>query len=325
MKTLIPNMITCGNMLSGMLSLVLAFHGHFVPASWLVFFAVFFDFMDGKMARKLGGSSSFGMELDSLADVVSFGVAPAMIIYSVYLKGFFGVTGAIVAAFFALCGALRLARFNVHHVDGSFQGLPIPAGGHFLVSFVVAGISLLLGPVRRWLFGRWLARAGLIQGNAGTRFLGPWNLAALAADAPASTVHPLALDWHDDAALDAALAGAVALHGPIVLAVVWIHGGAPAAPLAVARHVGAPGRRADYYHVLSSAAADPARPDAGRLARFAALPGLRYHEVILGFVREPAGSRWLTNAEIAAGVLAAIEAGAPRFVVGIVAPWENRP
>lgn len=142
MKTLIPNMITCGNMLSGMLSLVLAFHGHFVPASWLVFFAVFFDFMDGKMARKLGGSSSFGMELDSLADVVSFGVAPAMIIYSVYLKGFFGVTGAIVAAFFALCGALRLARFNVHHVDGSFQGLPIPAGGHFLVSFVVAGIHL---------------------------------------------------------------------------------------------------------------------------------------------------------------------------------------
>ena len=142
MKTLVPNMITCGNMLSGMLSLVLAFHGHFVPASWLVFFAVFFDFMDGKMARKLGGSSSFGMELDSLADVVSFGVAPAMIIYSVYLKGFFGVTGALVAAFFALCGGLRLARFNVHHVDGSFQGLPIPAGGHLLVSFVVAGIHL---------------------------------------------------------------------------------------------------------------------------------------------------------------------------------------
>jgi len=142
MKTIIPNMITSGNMLCGMLSLVLAFHGHFVPASWLIFIAVVFDFMDGKMARKLGGSSSFGMELDSLADVVSFGVAPAMIMYSVYLKGFFGVTGAIVAAFFALCGALRLARFNVHHVDGSFQGLPIPAAGHFVVSFVVAGVYL---------------------------------------------------------------------------------------------------------------------------------------------------------------------------------------
>ncbi len=142
METIIPNMITSGNMLCGMLSLVLAFHGHLVPASWLIFIAVIFDFMDGKMARKLGGSSSFGMELDSLADVVSFGVAPAMVMYSVYLKGFFGVTGAIVAAFFALCGALRLARFNVHHVDGSFQGLPIPAAGHFVVSFVVAGIYL---------------------------------------------------------------------------------------------------------------------------------------------------------------------------------------
>jgi CDP-diacylglycerol--serine O-phosphatidyltransferase len=142
MKTIIPNMITSGNILCGMLSLVLAFHGHFVPASWLIFIAVVFDFMDGKMARKLGGSSSFGMELDSLADVVSFGVAPAMIMYSVYLKDFYGVAGAIVAAFFALCGALRLARFNVHHVDGSFQGLPIPAAGHFVVSFVVAAVYL---------------------------------------------------------------------------------------------------------------------------------------------------------------------------------------
>ena len=141
-KTLIPNMITSGNMLCGMLSLALSFHGHFVPAAWLIYMAVFFDFMDGKMARKLGGSSSFGAELDSLADVVSFGVAPAMVMYGAYLQGFFGVTGAIVAAFFALCGALRLARFNVQHADDSFQGLPIPAGGHFVVSFVVAGIYL---------------------------------------------------------------------------------------------------------------------------------------------------------------------------------------
>lgn len=141
-RTLIPNMITSGNMLCGMLSLALSFHGHFVPAAWLVYMAVFFDFMDGKMARKLGGSSSFGAELDSLADVVSFGVAPAMVMYGAYLDGFFGVTGAIVAAFFALCGALRLARFNVQHADDSFQGLPIPAGGYFVVSFAVAGIYL---------------------------------------------------------------------------------------------------------------------------------------------------------------------------------------
>lgn len=141
-RKIIPNMITSGNMLCGMLSVVLALHGQYVPAAWLVYMAVVFDFLDGKMARRLGGSSEFGMELDSLADVVSFGVAPAILLYSVYLQGLWGVTGALAAAFFALCGALRLARFNVHHVPGSFQGLPIPAAGHFLVSFVFAGLAL---------------------------------------------------------------------------------------------------------------------------------------------------------------------------------------
>lgn len=135
-------MITSGNLLCGMLSLVMVLHGKLVPAAWLVFAAVFFDYMDGKMARSLGGSSAFGVELDSLADVVSFGVAPGLIVYSAYLHGFLGVTGALVAAFFALCGALRLARFNVMHVPGAFQGLPIPAAGLFVSSFVMAGFSL---------------------------------------------------------------------------------------------------------------------------------------------------------------------------------------
>jgi CDP-diacylglycerol--serine O-phosphatidyltransferase len=139
---IIPNMITSGNLLCGMLSLVMVIHGKFVPAAWLVFAAVFFDYMDGKMARSLGGSSAFGVELDSLADVVSFGVAPGLIVYGAYLQGFLGVTGALVAAFFALCGALRLARFNVMHVPGPFQGLPIPAGGLFVVSFAMAEFPL---------------------------------------------------------------------------------------------------------------------------------------------------------------------------------------
>ncbi len=141
-RKIVPNMITSGNMLCGMLSIVLTFHGQYVPAALLVYIAMVFDYLDGDMARRLGGSSEFGMELDSLADVVSFGVAPAVLLYSVYLQGFWSVTGALVAAFFALCGALRLARFNVHHVSGSFQGLPIPAAGHFVVSFVFAGIAL---------------------------------------------------------------------------------------------------------------------------------------------------------------------------------------
>jgi CDP-diacylglycerol--serine O-phosphatidyltransferase len=124
-------MITSGNILSGILSMILTLQGHYQPAAWLILAAVFFDAMDGKMARSLGGSTEFGVELDSLADVVSFGAAPALLFYAVFLWGWFGIVGALAAAFFGLCGALRLARFNVQIgvIDSRFfNGLPIPGG-----------------------------------------------------------------------------------------------------------------------------------------------------------------------------------------------------
>jgi CDP-diacylglycerol--serine O-phosphatidyltransferase len=121
-----------------MFSLMLTFNGRFGPAAWLIFFAVVFDGLDGKMARSLGGGSQFGLEYDSLADLVSFGVAPAMMIYVVSLRELGGVLGAMAACFFTLCVALRLARFNVVHVPGPFQGLPSPAGGLFVASFILA-------------------------------------------------------------------------------------------------------------------------------------------------------------------------------------------
>lgn len=132
-------MITSGNLLCGMLSLILSVRGQYLPAAWMIPLAVVFDFMDGKVARAMGISSEFGVEFDSLGDVVSFGVAPAILLYSVSLRLLPGVSGAFIAAFYALCGALRLARFNVVHVPGPFQGLPIPAGGLFLISFVTGG------------------------------------------------------------------------------------------------------------------------------------------------------------------------------------------
>ena len=135
-------MVTSGNLLCGMFSLMLACGGRYVPAAWLIFFAVIFDGLDGKVARMLGGGSQFGLEFDSLADLVSFGVAPAMLLYLLVLKGFMGLLGAGVCCFFALCVALRLARFNVVHVPGPFQGLPCPAGGLFIASFILAGLSL---------------------------------------------------------------------------------------------------------------------------------------------------------------------------------------
>jgi len=146
-RQIIPNMVTSGNLLCGMLSLVLTFHGRLVPAAWLIFFAVIFDGLDGKVARILGGSTQFGLEYDSLADVVSFGVAPGMLIYAASLNGIGGIVAAMAACFFALCVALRLARFNVVHVPGPFQGLPSPAGGLFAASFVIAELPLKTQPL----------------------------------------------------------------------------------------------------------------------------------------------------------------------------------
>lgn len=142
LRKLFPNMITSGNILCGIMSLILVFHDHLMPAAWLILMAAFFDLMDGKVARSLGGDSAFGMEFDSLADVVSFGVVPGLIFYVSYLYASSGILGALGTAFFVLCGALRLARFNVVHTCGSFQGLPIPAAGLFLTSFVISGVIL---------------------------------------------------------------------------------------------------------------------------------------------------------------------------------------
>ena len=137
-RQIAPNMVTSGNLLCGLFSVMLAIEGRFVPAAWLIFFATIFDGLDGKVARSLGGGSQFGLEFDSLADLVSFGVAPGLLFYLVSLRGFGGIFGAVAACFFVLCVALRLARFNVVHVPGPFQGLPSPAGGLFAASFVLA-------------------------------------------------------------------------------------------------------------------------------------------------------------------------------------------
>ena len=140
-RHILPNMVTSGNLLCGLFSLMLVLHGRYIPAAWLVFFAVIFDGFDGKVARMLGGGSQFGMEFDSLADLVSFGTAPAILLYQVSVRSLH-IWGAAAACFFALCVALRLARFNVVHVPGPFQGLPCPAGGLFVSSFVIAGVKL---------------------------------------------------------------------------------------------------------------------------------------------------------------------------------------
>ncbi|MBR6902036.1 MAG: CDP-diacylglycerol--serine O-phosphatidyltransferase [Synergistaceae bacterium] len=140
-RNILPNMVTSGNLLCGLFSLMMTLHGKYVVAAWLVFFAVLFDGFDGKVARMLGGGSQFGLEFDSLADLVSFGVAPAILLYQVSVRNL-NLFGVAAACFFALTVALRLARFNVVHVPGPFQGLPCPAGGLFVSSFVIAKLNL---------------------------------------------------------------------------------------------------------------------------------------------------------------------------------------
>lgn len=139
---IVPNMITSGSVLCGMFSLMLTYRGHFLPSAFVLVIAVFFDYMDGRVARSIGGSSAFGEELDSLADALSFGAAPAFLMYARYIDIGVGTLATLGTAFFALCGVLRLARFNVMHVAGNFQGLPIPAAGMALASIVIAGIPL---------------------------------------------------------------------------------------------------------------------------------------------------------------------------------------
>ncbi len=142
MKTIIPNLLTGSNLVFGFLAIVAAYHEMFTAAALLVVVAMVADGLDGRVARYYGVSSEFGKELDSLCDAGSFGVAPAFLAY-VYMLKDFGWLGALVAAVFATCGALRLARFNVMTgvVKGYFLGLPIPAGGCVVATFVMTGLK----------------------------------------------------------------------------------------------------------------------------------------------------------------------------------------
>ena len=143
MKSIIPNALTALNLILGFGAIISTFNNDFYKAALFVVAAMISDGLDGRVARYLNASSEFGKELDSLCDLVSFGVAPAVMAYAFLLKDLPGMSGYIIAAFFATCGALRLARFNVNTgvVKGYFMGLPIPAGGCVVATFIMLGIK----------------------------------------------------------------------------------------------------------------------------------------------------------------------------------------
>lgn len=136
----LPNVITGANLVIGMIALAYAIEGKFVIASIMILIAAFLDRFDGKLARKMGTSSEFGKELDSLADLVSFGVAPALTAYLWKLSDM-GIAGLLIIILFVLCGALRLARFNIMNVSGYFLGVPITIAGSLVAIIILAAGS----------------------------------------------------------------------------------------------------------------------------------------------------------------------------------------
>lgn len=140
MKKHIPNFVTCLNLFSGCLGIVFAFQGNLIWASYAIVIAAILDFFDGMLARLLKAYSEIGKELDSLADVVSFGVLPSVIIYHLFAlspQPEFDATWLSLSAFvIAVFSALRLAKFNIDtRQSENFIGLPTPANALLIASF----------------------------------------------------------------------------------------------------------------------------------------------------------------------------------------------
>lgn len=141
MKSMIPNLLTAGNLWLGILAIISSFKGNFKAASIYIIIAAFFDGLDGKAARKLNVSSEFGKQLDSLCDLVSFGVAPGILAYAIGLEEF-GILGIIISLIYITAGAFRLARFNVLNITTHFIGVPITIAGGLMALFMLFGNNL---------------------------------------------------------------------------------------------------------------------------------------------------------------------------------------
>jgi CDP-diacylglycerol--serine O-phosphatidyltransferase len=174
---LLPNLMTAGNLFCGFAASLKILEGALVQtespelaaakfhaAIWLILASCIFDLLDGRLARLGGHESAFGREFDSLADIVSFGVAPALMVYRIVLHEFPRI-GWVIASFYLICGALRLARFNclaaenAQSANKEFKGFPIPAAAGLITSLT--------------LFMLWMSEKGLEIGD------GKWVLPPL--------------------------------------------------------------------------------------------------------------------------------------------------
>lgn len=158
-RAVVPSLFTVLNMFSGFMSILHASRGEFTPACWFIILAAGFDALDGIMARITKSSSEFGVQIDSLSDVVSFGAAPAFLVHQLDLHRLEGF-GVLVSSMLMVFAGLRLARFNVQLVGfdkDHFVGLPVPMSAMTVASFTLdyysapEGLQPLAAPFLPWL------------------------------------------------------------------------------------------------------------------------------------------------------------------------------
>ncbi len=158
-KSAVPNAFTFANLGCGVISLLVTFQGNYKLSAIFIILACVADRYDGRVARYLNVSSELGKELDSLADLVSFGVAPSILIFNIYNFSNLGILGYLLVLLFPIAGAYRLARFNTTQFDGAFFGIPITFAGMFMAIFAFVtsshpiniGITVILTVVLSYL------------------------------------------------------------------------------------------------------------------------------------------------------------------------------
>jgi CDP-diacylglycerol--serine O-phosphatidyltransferase len=134
-KNAVPNIFTLSNMSCGIMSILMSFEENYQLAAIFILLAGIFDRYDGKIARYLKVDNNLGKELDSLCDVVSFGVAPSILIFNIYNFALLGSIGYLMVLVFPVAGAYRLAKYNITDFDGVFSGIPITITGTFLALY----------------------------------------------------------------------------------------------------------------------------------------------------------------------------------------------
>jgi len=143
-RGIFPGVFTMGNVVCGFLSILSAFEGHVTAACWFVVLAGALDVLDGRAARLAGATSQFGVELDSLADFLSFGVAPAVLVHSIKLNSL-GKWGWVISVVYIMAASYRLARYNLMadaEEKKDFLGMPVPVAAFGLVSYIIFSYGL---------------------------------------------------------------------------------------------------------------------------------------------------------------------------------------